>query len=107
MSKAAKATDFGRASLDPAADNDVLHFLTRTLKAHRLDAKPGDMLAKLENLKHALAQQEIKLSDWPDSPSKDRICQALTKAKNLVEQIVDELAAAAPKHRAFDNAEVG
>ena len=90
MSNAAKLTDIAGASLprtsDQAAESDVLHFLTRTLQAHFLDAEPHDMLAKLRNLKNALEQQEVTLSDWPDSPSKDRICEALAKAKNLVTQ---------------------
>jgi len=37
-----------------------------------------------------LAQKEGTLADWPDSPSKDRICAALAKAKQLVAQIVDD-----------------
>jgi hypothetical protein len=90
MSNAAKLTDSGDAPLSEAADHDVLHFLTRTLQAHTLDAEPRDVLAKLENLKRALDQQEATLSAWPDSASKDRICGALAKAKNVVAQIVDE-----------------
>ena len=43
----------------------------------------------------ALDQQESTLSDWPDSPSKDRICAALAKARNAVSQIVEDLGAAA------------
>ena len=90
MSKAAKLTDSGNAPSSGAADQDVLHFLTRTLQAHTLDAEPQDVLVKLQNLKRALDQQETTLADWPDSPSKDRICAALAKAKNVVAQIVDE-----------------
>jgi hypothetical protein len=90
MSNAAKLSDSGDAPLSETADHDVLHFLTRTLQAHTLDAEPRDVLAKLENLKRALDQQEATLSAWPDSASKDRICAALAKAKNVVAQIVDE-----------------
>ncbi len=90
MSKAANLTDSGNAPSSGAADQDVLHFLTRTLQAHTLDAEPRDVLAKLQNLKSALDQQEMTLADWPDSPSKDRICAALAKAKNVVAQIVNE-----------------
>jgi hypothetical protein len=90
MSKAANLTDSGNAPSSGAADQDVLHFLTRTLQAHTLDGEPRDVLAKLQNLKRALDQQETTLADWPDSPSKDRICAALAKAKNVVAQIVNE-----------------
>jgi hypothetical protein len=76
-----------------AAESDVLHFLSRTLQAHFLDSDPQDMVAKLRALQTALDQQEITLSRWPDSPSKARICAALTKAKNLVAQIADEYGA--------------
>jgi hypothetical protein len=95
MSKVAKLTDSGNAPSSGAADQDVLHFLTRTLQAHTLDAEPQDVLTKLQNLKRALDQQETTLSDWPDSPSKDRICAALAKAKNVVAQIVDDFSVAA------------
>jgi hypothetical protein len=78
-----------------AAEGDVLHFLSRTLQAHFLDTQPQDMVAKLRTLRTALDQQEITLSRWPDSPSKARICAALTKAKNLVTQIADEYGASA------------
>ena len=78
--KAAKATDVNRAPLPTAADGDVLHFLTRTLHAHCLDAEPQYVLAKLQNLQKALDQQESTLLDWPDSPSRDRMCEALAKA---------------------------
>jgi hypothetical protein len=98
MSKAANITDIGDAPLSRAADQDVLHFLRRTLQAHTLDAEPREVLAKLRNLKQALDQQEVTLSDWPDSPSKDRICTALAKARNVVAQIVDEFGAAGAEY---------
>jgi len=91
MSNAAKL----RATIDALSarppESDVLHFLNRTLQAHIIDAEPQSVRAKLQNLKIALEQQEITLSDWPDSPSKARICAALEKAKNVVAQIVDDL----------------
>jgi len=93
MSKPAKTPDIARAACENSQggqDGDVLHFLTRTLQAHILDADPAAVLAKLQNLKVALAQQEGTLADWPDSPSKERICAALAKAKRLVAQIVDD-----------------
>lgn len=91
MPKAAKRT--GISDLLPGAvHGDVLHFLTRTLQAHLLDAEPRDVLAKLQNLKAALDRQEATLLEWPDSASKNRICDALAKAKHLVAQIVDERA---------------
>jgi antitoxin component HigA of HigAB toxin-antitoxin module len=90
MSKAAKASIAGENPSRRPPERDVLHFLTRTLKAHCLDAEPQDMLEKLENLKAALDQQENTLADWPDSPSKDRICEALARARALVAQIVED-----------------
>jgi hypothetical protein len=98
MPKAAKKIDIDVApSIAPkkAADGDVLHFLTRTLQAHFLDSEPQDMLAKLQNLKEALDRQETTLAAWPDSPSKERICTALAKARALVAEIVDQFANAA------------
>jgi hypothetical protein len=91
MSKAVKASASARVShrKSQEAEGEVLHFLTRTLQAHLLDAEPQDVLAKLQQLQKALAQQERTLSDWPDSPSKTRICTALAKAKRLVAHIVD------------------
>jgi len=97
MSKAANATESHGAPLSQAVDNDVLRFLSRTLQAHFLDARPHDVLAKLQNLMTALEQQESTLSNWPDSPSKSRICTALAKAKNAVSRIVEDLSAAAQK----------
>jgi hypothetical protein len=100
MSHAAKAGALGGARLPQLADNaddDVLHFLTRTLQAHFLDAEPQRVLLKLRNLKTALDQQEITLAAWPASPSKDRICEALTKARNLVAEIVENFTADASK----------
>ena len=90
MSKALKTPDMGHVPLQTTQDNDVLHFLTRTLQAHILDAEPQDVLTKLQNLNNALAQQESTLSNWPESPSKERICTALAKAKRLVGKIVDD-----------------
>jgi hypothetical protein len=95
MPKAANAMKDPGAPLARTADNDVLHFLSRTLQAHFLDAKPQDVLAKLQNLEVALEQQESTLSTWPDSASKSRICAALAKARCAVSQIVDDLNAAA------------
>jgi translation initiation factor RLI1 len=113
MPKAAKKIDVDvAASIAPksiapkkAADGDVLHFLTRTLQAHFLDSEPQDMLAKLQNLKDALDRQEATLAAWPDSPSKERICTALAKARALVAEIVDQFANSAQKQsdvRAID-----
>jgi hypothetical protein len=105
MPKAAKKIDVDVAapiaaqSIAPKkpVDGDVLHFLTRTLQAHLLDSEPQDMLAKLQNLKNALDRQETTLAAWPDSPSKERICTALAKAKALVAEIVDQFANSARK----------
>src|SRR5271154_5949926 len=106
MSKAANLTDSGNAPSSGAADQDVLHFLSRTLQAHILDAEPQDVLVKLQNLKRALDQQETTLAEWPDSPSKDRICAALAKAKTVVAQIVDQYDTTAKKSPALRDAKV-
>src|SRR5579863_9632695 len=103
MSKAVNAIEADNASPMPAADNDVLRFLSRTLQAHFLDATPQDVLTKLQNLMIALEQQESTLSGWPDSPSKNRICTALATARSAVSRIVEDLSTAArqqPDHRA-------
>ncbi len=88
MSKMAKPSGVAPAQLRDSEDGDVLHFLSRTLQAHVLDAEPQHVLAKLQTLKDALTQQEKTLSAWPNSPSKERICAALAKAKRQVTQIV-------------------
>jgi hypothetical protein len=95
MSKAAKPIEDRGAQLLRAADTDVLHFLSRTLQSHFLDARPQDVLDKLQNLHTALEEQENTLSEWPDSPSKERICAALAKARNAISQIVEDLGSAA------------
>ena len=95
MSKAAKDIEAPSGPLSRIADDDVVHFLTRTLQAHILDAEPQDVVEKLQSLLTALEQQEITLLDWPDSPSKNRICTALVKARTAVSQIVDDLGTAA------------
>ena len=95
MSKAANDIEALSGPLSKIADDDVVHFLTRTLHPHVLDAEPQDVVEKLRNLLTALEQQENTLSDWPDSPSKNRICTALVKARSAVSQIVDDLGTAA------------
>jgi len=94
MPKPANAADALAAHLSRAGDGDVLHFLTRTLQAHIIDAEPQDVLAKLQNLRTALEQQELTLAGWPDSASKHRICVALAKARKVVSRIVEDIDAA-------------
>lgn len=89
MSKAASVAPSVRdCTDDDSTGGDVLHFLARTLRAHIIDAQPEEVIDKLRNLLSALKQQETTLADWPDSPSKDRICAALAKARDAVSQIV-------------------
>ncbi len=95
MSKAVNAIEDHGTLLSRAVDLDVLRFLSRTLQAHFLDAKPQEVLAKLQNLMIALEQQESTLSHWPESPSKSRICTALANARSAVSRIVDDLNVAA------------
>jgi hypothetical protein len=92
MSQAAKTTDRGRASSHISPDSDVLRFLKRTLQFHSSDSRKEDVFEKLQNLKNALDRQEATLLSWPDSPSKDRIRESLSKAKTLVEEIVESFA---------------
>lgn len=94
MPKQAKPFRIAQAASE--GDNDVLHFLTRTLQAHIIDAEPHDIVEKLQNLKTALERQERTLKDWPASASKDRLCAALAKARGVVAQIVDEMDGAPP-----------
>jgi hypothetical protein len=90
VSQAAKTTENIRAASPRAADGDVLLFLRRTLQFHSSDAAKQDVLEKLQNLKSALDLQQATLLSWPDSPSKDRICESLSKAKILIAQLVAE-----------------
>ena len=46
----------------------------------------------------ALEKQEITLSNWPDSPSKARICSALAKARDTVSRVVADLARQRPEN---------
>jgi hypothetical protein len=89
MPKSATMTRAAGAAMPDDDGGDVLHFLTHTLQAHILDGEPQDVLEKLQNLKLALDQQENTLAEWPDSPSKVRICEGLEKARSLVDKIVD------------------
>jgi hypothetical protein len=96
MSRTAKTVDNRAVQSTKDSETDVLHFLDRTLRAHIIDTEPKIVLEKLQNLQIALEQQEVTLSDWPDSPSKDRICAALAKAKDVISQIVADFGIAAP-----------
>jgi hypothetical protein len=97
MSLTAKKTERGQVPLASAAGGDMLHFLTRTLQAHGRDSDPQIVLEKLKTLQSALDRQEVTLAQWPDSPSKHRICEELGKAKALVAQFLDEFGTAAQK----------
>lgn len=97
MSKAAKAGEERRTSRPHSAEDDVLHFLSRTLQAHNLDGESQGALVKLRTLMIALEKQESTLSNWPDSPSKARICSALAKARDTVSRVVADLARQRPE----------
>jgi hypothetical protein len=92
MSKTIKILSERRVASPPAAEGDVLNFLSRTLQAHFIDGEPQGALEKLQTLLIALEKQEQTLSDWPDSASKARICTALAKARDTVARIVEDLA---------------
>lgn len=102
MSTAAKASTDHRDALSQAAEGDILHFLSRTLQAHSLDGEPQGALEKLQTLMIALQQQESTLANWPDSPSKTRMCAALAKARSTVSKIVEDLARKHADSRRFD-----
>lgn len=87
MSQAAEADAL--SSSPRPAEADVLLFLKRTLQFHSSDADHEDVFGKLQNLKNALDHQEATLLSWPDSPSKARIRESLSRAKILVAQIVE------------------
>lgn len=97
MTKAAKAGEERRTTLPKTAGDDVLHFLSRTLQAHNLDGESQGALEKLQTLMIALEKQEITLSNWPDSPSKARMCNALAKARDTVSRVVTDLARQRPE----------
>lgn len=99
MIKAAKAGDGRRISRPHSAEDDVLHFLSRTLQAHNLDGESQGALEKLRTLMTALEKQERTLSGWPDSPSKARICSALADARDTVSRVVADLARQRPAGR--------
>jgi hypothetical protein len=98
MTKTAKADDGPRKSRQHSAEDDVLHFLSRTLQAHNLDGELQGALEKLRTLTIALEKQETTLSNWPDSPSKARICSALAKARDTVSRVVADLARQRPEN---------
>ena len=103
MSRAPKTTDIGHATFHRLSDSEILLFVARTLQPH-LDADAPDVFAKLQSLKDVLDQQELILLDWPDSSGKDRICNALAKAKDLVAQISGDFAGAASRDAAVRDA---
>jgi hypothetical protein len=92
MSQAAEADESSALSSPRPAEADVL-FLKRTLQFHSSDTGHEDVFGKLQNLKNALDHQEATLLSWPDSPSKARIRESLSRAKILVAQIVESFGA--------------
>jgi hypothetical protein len=90
MAQLAKTVAGNGALRERHPDSDVLRFLKRTLQFHSSDSGNENVFEKLQNLKTALDRQEATLLSWPDSPSKDRIRDSLSKAKSLVAQIVDD-----------------
>jgi hypothetical protein len=102
MTKTAKAGEEPRKSHQHSTEDDVLHFLSRTLQAHNLDGESQGALEKLRTLMIALEKQETTLSNWPDSPSKARICGALAKARDTVSRVVADLARRRPENGGRD-----
>jgi hypothetical protein len=94
MSRAAKTTDNGRIPFRRLSDSEILLFLTRTLQPDSAGTEPSDIFAKLRELKDILDRQESALLEWAAAPGKDRLCEALATAKDLVTQIADDLAGA-------------
>jgi hypothetical protein len=94
MSRAAKTTDHGRMPFRRLSDSEILLFLTRTLQSDSTATEPSDVFAKLRDLKDVLERQDNALADLAHSAGKDRLCEALATAKDLVAQISDDLAGA-------------
>jgi hypothetical protein len=100
MSSVAKTTDHGRMPFRRLSDSEILLFLTRTLQSDSTATEPSDVFAKLRDLKDTLERQDSALADLTHSAGKDRLCEALAKAKDLVTQIADDLAGAVRRESA-------
>ena len=103
MPRTEKTADHGRAPFRRLSDSEILLFVTRTLQPH-LDDADTSVVTKLQSLRDILGQQEKTLAEWPDLPGKDRMGDDLAGAKNLVAQIVDDLANAARRDGAANAA---
>jgi hypothetical protein len=104
MARTAKKNELGREPFRRLSDSEILLFVTRTLQPQLDDDDAPDVFAKLQNLRDNLRQQETTLPDWPDCAGKDRMRDALAVAKNLIAQIIDDLAGAAKRDSAVGEA---
>jgi hypothetical protein len=106
MSKTAKKTDIGREPFRRLSDSEILLFVTRSLRPQLDDADAPNVFAKLQSLKDILRQQEMALPGWPDGAGRERMRDALASAKDLIAQIIDDLAGAARRDAAVGEAKI-
>jgi len=97
MPNAAKAAEIGRGPFRRLSDSEILLLLARTLRPNIDGGELPTVFAKLQRLQDVLDRQDNTLTDIPDGPGKDRMRQAVANAKDLVAQIVEDLADAAGK----------
>jgi hypothetical protein len=104
MARTVKKSELGREPFRRLSDSEILLFVTRTLQPRLDDADAPNVFAKLQRLRDILRQQEMTLPDWPDCAGKDRMCDALAAASDLIAQIIDDLAGAARQDAAVREA---
>jgi hypothetical protein len=104
MARTAKNSELGREPFRRLSDSEILLFVTRTLQPQLDDADAPNVFAKLQSLKDILRRQEMTLPDWPDCAGKDRMRDALAAAKDLIAQIIGDLASAARRDAAVGEA---
>src|ERR1700691_4079486 len=95
MLKASKKAEKGYSPFRRLSDSEILLFVSRTLQPRSSEPETPDVFARLQSLKDIIDRQEIDLLDCPDSPGKDRFYASHLKAKRLVAQIAEDVAAAA------------
>jgi hypothetical protein len=105
MLKAFKKAETSRGPFRRLSDSEILLFVSRTLQSKGSEPNASDVFDKLQNLKDIIAQQEIDLLDWPDSPGKDRFYASLLKAKGLITLVAGYLADATNGTAAASGAE--
>jgi hypothetical protein len=93
MAKAQTAAKRGDASF--AGPSSKKTAIIGALTTQRRDIDLADILAKLQSLNDTLDQQETALSNWPDSPGKDSVAEAIKLARDLAARIARDFGEAA------------